>query len=312
MMKVIKALNQTDYWHGEQAIGSFFSDRELRGYYNDLRKKVIIKSCELIVPQVIVSGVSYTHPVTVCQVGLGCFDKYIETNDHKFFLFSKKCADWLINNCIECSKNGGIFWQVPYSFKLFKQKSHFKSGLIQGQAISLLLRIHKINKNSIYLNSALSACKIMLMNRNDGGCYNPELNIIEEYPIKNQNSFVLNGAISAAWSVFDLFLATKDDNYREIFYSQARSIAANLHLFNNFGYSNYALYDSIFFGKISSPYYHKEHIMQLNVMYKLTEFDMFKKYKEIWELNSHSLFHKTRSYLIKSIFVIVQKIMRLR
>lgn len=311
-MKILDVILQKDYWHGTQNIGRNYSTTELKGYYNDLTKKVTTKSIDLdeLVPKVTVGNSFFLHPVTVCQVGLGAYELYLETKNNIHLRQAIICAEWLQENKV--TEAFFSHWTVPYSFPLFELESGFSSGLIQGQATSLLSRIYIVTGDKKYMETAIQACNYMLKPVEQGGVYNLDEGIIEEYPVLGRTNFVLNGAISSTWALLDLYLVTRDAEYYNIFERCSFAIERKLFHFDIFGYSRYCLFDRWYYAKIASPYYHREHVEQLSVMYDITRLDGFKYYSERWRESDRKKIYHFISSAIKGGYLLIQKMMRLR
>lgn len=313
--KFHRYFKQDDYWHGLQSIGKFYSIHEVRGYYNDLTKKVIsdqYTNINKIVPKVAVNGEKFIHPVTVCQVGLGAFDLYLATNKEVHLSQAIECGNWLVNN-VEEGKENTYYWTVPYEFKLFNMKKGFVSGLVQGQAISLLLRLYVTLDEQKYYALTLGAFNKLIEPVSIGGCKCDNAYLYEEYPNIKEQNLVLNGAVSAFWGIFDLSLVSDDKNIKNIMNKSMEDLISNLHKYDMKLYSRYCLKkNTIYYNNIASPYYHREHIEQLMILREMTKND----------LNVVRTLSKFKSYntglrgfvakLIKAHHLIIQKLLGLR
>lgn len=273
IIKILKLYKQDDYWHGRQSIGQCYSVTELKGYYNDLTKKVIATkdlSIDSIIKKVLVDEEEFIHPVTVCQVGLGTFDLYLKTNNEIYLKQVISCCDWLLDTCL--SDASFCSWSVPYSFKLFGMSKGFKSGLIQGQAISLLVRAYSVTKDDRYLDLSYKALNFLIKPVQDGGCRVQGKWIYEEYPNKKENNLVLNGAISAYWGIYDLSIVSNKAFVGNILKKSTEDIISLLNCYDMGIYSRYCLKKNCFYyNNIASPYYHREHIEQLKILYEMTK-----------------------------------------
>lgn len=300
--------DRNDFWHGAQAPGQIYSTSELLGYFNDLTKKIdenmLIK---FHVPKVTHGGKKFLHPVTLCQVGLGAYDKYLISQNSKYLSISIKCVEELVLL--------GDDLRVPYEFVLFNQKTNFQSGLIYGQAISLCLRVAISTDEEIYFKKAQIYKKNMLASIQDGGCYNDRFNLIEEYPQTNSYDVngVLNGWVSAIWSLYDFYLYTGDNIHYDEFRFEYDNLTKIIENYSIFGWSKYNLMkNKIYYFNIASPYYHREHIAQL---YVLKEIGNNSKINESFEMFSQA-YSKRYLYfplmIIKGLTVVMQKFLKKR
>lgn len=318
MARINKSLaslwRQDDYWHGAQRPGRCFSKDALEGYYNDLTKKVIPNEhldLDSLIPKVSVRGVAHIHPVTVCQVGLGAYDLFLLTGESLYFEKAKVCADWLLDHAVRVP-GAGTEWRVPYPFELFFLTKPFNSGLIQGQAISLLVRLYSQTGSVEYLDVARESFENLVIPVSSGGCKSAGIMAFEEYP-SSVRTLVLNGNISAIWGVLDLAKATSERKYFETYKQAVNQLLDMLPQYMAGKWSRYSLRKNDFsYCNLASPYYHKEHIAQLGVMNELWPDERFRSAVSTWEqaLESSVL----RAYVIarKAIAVLGQKIKGLR
>ena len=309
----MKFLSQNDYWHGAQAKGAYYRLDKVAGYYNDLTKKVSNDAIEIdvLIPKVNVKNKLYIHPVTVCQVGLGAYDLFLSTHDNirkKQFL---SCCQWLLKHSV-LDSFGGASWKVPYAFKLFSQPAFFHSGLIQGQAISLLIRAFITTEEDKYLALAKKAYVFMTRSVEEGGTYNSRVGMIEEYPIPGENHIVLNGAISALWGVMDLALATKEEAHLTKYTFLLDALIENLSSFDAGYYSRYCIYSRWFFSNVSSPYYHREHIEQLDILKEMSSDDRILKIMDQFRNYEVKSTNGAIATVIKGLYLLIQKLLRLR
>lgn len=314
--KILRLIKQDDYWHGVQAVGSYYSLEEIRGYYNDLRKKVVKNdslAVDQFIPKVDVSGREFLHPVTVVQVGLGCIDLFLETNNNVYLSKAKACLDWMTENAV--TDASGAFWQVPYSFKLFHMDTGFKSGLIQGQALSFIVRcIEFVDLEARDDVEALArdAYKNLVCEISKGGCRRDGTYELEEYPSDERN-MVLNGYISAVWGVYDygLYLGTPESKQTSATYLE--HLITVLPQFDVGFWSRYCLKTfSLYYSNLASPYYHREHIAQLEVVLEMTQSEVVRKCIESFKRYQRSRLALATVYVCKGTTLVFQKLMGLR
>ena len=300
-----KLYKQDDYWHGKQMVGSCYSIDGVKGYYNDLRKKVLeIDSIDVekFVPKVTNAGCSFLHPVTVCQVGLGAYDKFLFSGEGLYLRKAISCADWLCDHGIKV--DCGLKWVVPYEFKLFGLKKGFHSGLIQGQAISLFVRLARYNQE--YLRVAHMAYKFLTTTIDNGGCRLPGCHVYEEYPSATE-SIVLNGYISAIWGVWDLAKYTKDEAIENELRGSLQSLIAIIYRYDSLLWSRYSLKkNSLIYSNLASPYYHDEHIAQLKILVEWTSEPIFMEILGDWENKKLRVFNRNLVVLLKAVSVLFQ------
>jgi len=312
--KIKGVVLQDDFWHGDRKLGAFIDKENLSGYYNDLSEKTKIlngKKWEGIVPLVIINKKYVLHPVTVCQVGLGYYEMYLKFGKDVDLLNAKKCADWLVDN-YTIHSDLAVSWKVPYEFRLFQIKKDFVSSLIQGQAISLLTRVSKHFNSSKYLDIAIKSYNLILLDKEIGGCKIKCKYAFEEYPTQRE-SLVLNGLISTLWGIYDLAIVKKKDDILNTYNQGVKHLKKTLHLYDTGFWSRYCILpNSLFYVNWASPYYHREHIAQLQAMYLLTNDKVFQEYAIKWQKYYDRKSIRAVVISLKGLTVLIQKILRKR
>lgn len=123
---------------------------------------------------------------------------------------------------------------------------------------------------------------------------------LEEY-ILNPPTHILNGFIWALWGVYDYFLLIKDKKTKELWEKCLKTLQKNLENFDIGYWSRYDL-SKTKMKNLASPFYHKLHITQLEVLYRLSRIKIFKKYGDRWGRYLDSKFNRARAYCNKAIF----------
>lgn len=273
--------------HVNQIEGYYYDKKEIAGYYNDLREKVIksnLNNYELPLSD-LGDGKKIEFPIAIFQYGLGAYDLYLETNDKKYLKIFKKSIDWTINNQTDV---GG--WKCFFN----KQQNNPYSSMGQGEGISLLARAYKEFGDKKYLISIKKAIDLMMKSTEKGGTtlYDKENIFLKEFA---DEPVVLNGWIFSIYGLYDyLLIFPEDEKVKQFYISTLNTLKQNLKLFNIGFWSNYDIEK-----KIASPFYHKLHIHLLNVLYDLTQIDEFKKYAIIFEKQSKFKFNKIKACCIK-------------
>jgi hypothetical protein len=277
-----------DFWHGIKGIGKNIISGKLYGYYSDLTLKTepyFGKKSKEGFPLVYENSKKkyFLHPVTVCQVGLGWYDIWLSKKNELSRTNFLNCADWLVHNQKSHSKIQGI-WIVPYEVPVYGLRENWISSLVQGQAISLLVRAYQDTSEEKYLNSANLALVSLLIDAENGGLHRLDSkgNIyFEEYPTLKP-SRVLNGLIYTIWGLYDFLLINEDKNIKEIYNSSIQSFLDNIHHYDVGYWSKYYLYENANISQIASPYYHQEHISQLRAFNLIHENLLFSFYINKW------------------------------
>jgi heparosan-N-sulfate-glucuronate 5-epimerase len=247
-------------------------------------------------------GLQY-NPIAIAQWGLGNYNLFCRNrNDDRKKKFLA-ASDWL---CARLEPRSLECWTWNHHFNWEYRsplKAPWHSALAQGQGISLLLRAHRETKDAAYLEAAAGAFTSFQKSTYEGGVtFTDERGNLwfEEY-IVSPPTHILNGFIWAAWGVYDYFLATESVAARELFAEAVSTIHANL---DRYDLGFWSLYEQTptLFPMVASPFYHRLHVVQLRVMYRLTGDEMFARFADKWEAYARSRAKRTRALCYKSAF----------
>ena len=227
--------------------------------------------------------------VLVIQYGQMCFDlmkKGIdEENNFKKLL---KCVEWLD------SKSeffiGTKIWRSE-SNDQYQLDDGWVSGMYQGQALSLYLRAYQLLEKPEYLNSAELIFKSFFITYEQGGFVRKDNfgNLwFEEYPGK-EPSFVLNGFIYAMFGILDFYRVTKNPQALAVWEDCVNTLEKNLHKYDVWYWS---LYDQLKKELVSYYYMKNVHIPLMEIMYLLTNKEIFNKFAKKWKKSLNNRFHK--------------------
>lgn len=282
--------------HVVQDIGKNFSVTCVKGYYNDFTQKVIIEPGWLKTNEIIsvkqADGTCVVFPVAVFQYALGCFDLYLSTHKEQYRNKFLRYADWTLDNQDSYGRwnnFGHIYPENPYG------------AMAQGEAASVLIRAHELTNNQKYIYAAKKSIDFMLKPISEGGTslYTENDLLFKEYchlPV------VLNGWIFSWWGLYDYVIATND---KKIYFQKLnRSLETIIKYLPRFEYSFWSRYDLS--SKITSPFYHRLHIAQMQAMYKLTGENIFMDYAHKWQEQAKNPFNKSLAFVIKSIQKIIE------
>lgn len=229
-------------------------------------------------------GVQY-NPNAVAQYALGFYDLFLDTGNQKHKEVFLKQADWFLRS-IRVIENGIGLWEYNFDFEYHKGlKAPWQSALAQGQGISVVARAYLLTKDDRYLEAADKAFRSFeyQIGQPGGVTYvDDEGYTWFEELIFIPPTHVLNGFIWASWGVYDYYLLTKNQEALRLFNESARTLEDNISKYDLGFWSVYHLHRTRL-KEIVSPYYQKLHVIQLNVMYHLTNKKVFKEYANKWE-----------------------------
>ena len=247
-------------------------------------------------------GLQY-NPIAIAQYGLGNFNLYKRTKEANRLLNFLGAANWLITN-LERNMRGLWVWNHNFNFEYYTLlKAPWYSALAQGNGISVLVRAHELTNRPCYLEAATRAFQSFKTGVDDGGVtfIDERGNIWFEEYIVDPPTHILNGFIWAMWGVYDYFLATGSVLAQQLFYQTTETLAENLSRYDT-GF--WSLYDQskTRMKMLASEFYHKLHIVQLKILYKLTGQNTFRRYAEKWENYWQSSFKRKAAFFYKAIF----------
>lgn len=287
LKKWTRMLTGKSLLHVTQNIGTCFSSTEIKGYYNDLTRKVIqdiplLQKLELPTTRT-EQGKIVFFPVQIFQYGLGAYDLYLQTKEPRFLDRFNLCVSWALAHQLP---NGAwdnfsfVYSQAPYG------------AMCQGEGTSLLLRAYTLYKKPKYLQAAKQAIDFMLLPLNEGGTtlYKDNDIILQEY---THLPTVLNGFIFAWFGLVDISIV--DPSYLDIKGKVLQTLTRLLPQFDNGYWSLYSV-DK----KIASPFYHNLHVAQLQALYCLTGQEIFNTYAKRWAGYQKNPLYKVRAFTKKA------------
>jgi len=247
-------------------------------------------------------GLQY-NPIAIAQWGLGNYNLLRGSDEperRKRFLAA---ADWL---CAHLEKNqfGMGVWHHHFDWDYRTPlKAPWYSGLAQGQGISLLVRAHQETGEQAYLDAAARAFLSFLHSTDEGGVAftDEHQNLwLEEY-IVSPPTHILNGFIWAAWGVYDYLLASGASSAQKLFSQALETLRTNLERYD-LGFWSLYEQSGTRLPMVASAFYHHLHIVQLQVLHRLTGDQLFARYADRWQTYANSRMNRTRALCYKGAF----------
>ena len=299
--------SQLSFWHETPKVNERFEPNQLGEYYMPFTEKADYRGQYDSAGIPLLNyhgalGLQY-NPIAIAQYGLGNFNLFRRTGDPERRQKFLAVAEWLLAN-LEQNHAGLWVWNHHFDWEYrTRLKAPWYSALAQGQGVSLLVRVHQETGQISYLNAAQRAFATFSRKVDEGGVVYVDENghtWFEEY-IVFPPTHILNGFIWSAWGVYDYFLATGDARAQDLFEQAVRTLEANL---EHYDVGFWSLYEQsgTLLKMMASPFYHRLHIVQLEVLYRLTGKDIFKRYAEQWERYRQSRPKRTAALGYKVIF----------
>lgn len=241
------------------------------------------------------------NPIAIAQYGLANYNLVGEDATRRDRVI--RIADWLVDN-LETNPSGLEVWNHGFRWEYREPLlPPWYSGLAQGQGISLLVRAADLTGEEKYRDAAGRAFRPMATEIRDGGVVFTDDGgdvWIEEY-IVDPPTHILNGFIWALWGVRDWALATGDAGATELFERATRTLLKNLHRYDTGYWSRYELSGKRL-DMLASPFYHRLHVVQLGIMFALTEHGLFADYQRLWESYTSKPLNRARALAGKVLF----------
>jgi heparosan-N-sulfate-glucuronate 5-epimerase len=303
--------SQLTFWHDTPTVEPSLKVDELGSYYMRFAQKANYDSLLDAngVPMLDYRGIigPQYNPIAIAQYALGNHTLWLETQDESRLTKLKNSSDWLAEH-LEPNARGVPVWLHKFDFEYAETlRAPWYSGLAQGQGISALLRCHSATQDTKYLEAAKRAFESLTKSVDDGGVLYREGNDlwIEEY-IVTKPTHILNGYMWAMWGVRDLVLATGDSTASDLWNKCVSTLERNLPSFD-LGY--WSLYDQSSNGilkMITSTFYHRLHIVQLQIMWQMTNIETFRQYSQNWDAYTGSRINRIRAKVGKAIFKLLR------
>lgn len=227
------------------------------------------------------------YPISIGQYGLAIWNTYLRTNsesDKKRFL---NIVEWFYRNRIDDDKLG-VYWLTDVDKPAYQILKPWKSAFSQARGINILLRGYQLTENESYLEVAEKALYPFQYSVRDGGIatLTDAGPFYEEYPSREVPVLVLNGMIFSLCGIYDFLRVYRDHEIaNEIFKKGVTTLAKILPRFDMGFWSKYSLCEASFHPKVdpASIGYHHLHIVQMELMYRITKLDIFKEYASRWQ-----------------------------
>ena len=234
-------------------------------------------------------GKKTTLPAISMLYALGNIEEYRNTKNEFHKQNFLKIAHWLEKSQDE---KGG--WKSGNTMPKFGLNQPFYSAMIQGMAISTLVRAALVTGQNSFIDSAIEALELFQIDVKDGGV-SREIDgyvFYEEYPSAKRHH-VLNGFYYAIWGLLDLVRYNNNATARQLWEEGLKTIVNWLPRYDLGHWTLYHIGDGI--KNPATIPYHKLHIEQLKAMYDITGQKIFKEYADKWNGYLDNRFNSLRT-----------------
>ena len=305
-----KNASQLSFWHGTPEKNIVTNFNNPISYYMKFHYKANYNECfdEKGIPLLNYHGnigIQY-NPIAISQYGLGNYNLFVDSNDKKRLDSFLKVSDWLVSN-LELNNFNIPVWNHKFNFEYRDTLiAPWYSGLAQGLGISVLVRAFSETGNIKYRDAYEKSWISFEKEVKDGGVIfiDSKNNYwIEEY-IVNPPTHILNGFLWSLWGVFDSWKIMGNKKAKDLFFKCIKTLEDNLSMYDNGYWSLYEKSNTLL-PMLASPFYHKLHIVQLEIMHEMTSASFFQTYEKRWKKFESSKKNRTRALIGKSLFKIL-------
>jgi hypothetical protein len=305
-----KGNSHLTFWHGAPRVNENASVDQLGEYYMPFLYKANYPGPfdDQGIPLLDYHGkVSLQYnPIAIAQYALAHYNLFARTNEQKHFDIFLKQVDWLVSN-LEMNPKGLYVWNHHFDWEYREVlKDPWYSALAQGQGISALVRAYRKTGQESYMEAAQRAFETFKYGiRNGGVKYTDDKGYVWlEEAIVEPPTHILNGFIWSLWGIYDYYLVTHDADVKQLFDNCVATLKGNLATYDIDFWSLYE-HSGTRLKMIASPFSHSLHIVQLRVMYRLTDEEVFKEFAQRWTRYRQNWLYRKASLVYKLVFKLV-------
>jgi len=240
-------------------------------------------------------------PISIGQMGLSLFHTYLKTKseaDKQRFL---KFVDWFVENA-QTDNKLGVRWLTNVELPQYHNPGPWHSAFSQSRGISILLRGYQITGEKRYAEMAKKALIPFTKSVSEGGVtsFSQWGPFYEEYTA-SVPTLVLNGMIFSLCGIYDFVRVFPHNTLsRKLFDDGILTLKRILPEYDLGYWSRYNLCKASWYPEIdpATISYQRLHITQLEMLYRLTNEEIFKRYAKIFR-NQDNFINAIRMYKTK-------------
>jgi hypothetical protein len=269
--------------------GRFFDVNAVRGYFIDFRAKTT--TAEALAPDRL-------WPADLAQLALGWWERALGGEQDAAQAFDRLCL--LLEQQAEV-RGGERWWAYPVGSPKYGTEAPTYSAMSQAQAASVFVRAFLSGGDSRYADLALASVRPLVVDSGSGLVVStPDGPVLEE-GVSSPPSHILNGWIYSLWGLWDVAVGLDDDGARALYEASLSCLRRKLDEYDVGWWTRYSLYPHRL-ADLAKPFYHRLHIDQVEVLYRLTGIDEFRAAARRWRGYDTPL-HRLASLSQKALFV---------
>jgi hypothetical protein len=239
-------------------------------------------------------------PADLAQLALGFWERRLAGDRGASQAFMAACR--VLERTAE-QHSDGLRW--PYDIRVPKYgiEPPTYSGLAQGQIASVFVRAYQLTGDPRHSEIASSAIEPLLDGHSDLVSETPLGPIVEEGQ-SHPPSHILNGWIYALWGLRDVHVAFGHRRAGDMWSASTGCLRAMVPRYDVGWWTKYSLYPHVL-ADLAKPFYHRLHIDQMEIMYRLTGFSEFASAARRWRAYDNAI-HRSAAILQKVLFVMTK------
>jgi heparosan-N-sulfate-glucuronate 5-epimerase len=251
-----------------QPPGLRFEADRVCGYFVDFRSKTDAKAAR---------DPSLLLPVDLAQLALGWYERMLFGDRRAGPHFEYACR--LLLDRAEASDDA-LLWPHGLRVPKYGLAGRWYSGMAQGQAASVFVRAYLHSRNAGYAIAARQAIEPLLRCDSRFVTATPAGPILEEAEA-DPPSHILNGWIFTLWGLWDVQVGLADEDVRPLVDETIGCLRAHIESYDVGWWTRYSLFPHIL-PDLAKPFYHRLHVHQMAVLYRLTGISEFGSAAERW------------------------------
>jgi heparosan-N-sulfate-glucuronate 5-epimerase len=251
-----------------QPPGLFFETDRVRGYFIDFRAKTTSPTA---------ARPDKLLPAGLAQLALGFWERALAGERKATERFSRVCD--LLERRSEPSGDQ-LRWRYEISVPKYHLEPPLYSAMAQAQIASVFVRAYLLGGEPRHAEVALAAIRPLLDARSDLVVRTPDGPVLEESPSRPP-SHILNGWIYALWGLWEVETALKESLAGDMLAASTACLRVKLPAYDVGWWTKYSLYPHLL-SDLAKPFYHRLHVDQLELLYRLTGFRDFVETADRW------------------------------
>jgi hypothetical protein len=237
------------------------------------------------------------YATVIAQYALAQWNAYLKTGDEE----SKKAfmtqAEWLVAHESHVSHDAGG-WPFPLPSRDYFAAAPWLSALIQGNAISVLVRAYILTEEDIFLQVARRAIRTFELDIHNGGV-SAQMNnggIFFEEVAAYPAAHILNGYIFSLFGLYDYVSVTNDTQIARLI---DRSLATMHDVIDAYDLGYWSSYD-LFYKSPAPRFYHDQHSVLLLALSRYSGCEHCRMLSAKWAEYQTHLSCRLRYFIMRS------------